>query len=132
MFDHLLVPLDASQIAECVLPHAVALAKACGARITVLRVLERSDQEGGQFVDPVQWHIRKAEAEAYIASVVEKLRAQGLTAEPAVLEGDAQGRVLEFAHSQGVDLIILSSHGRSGLTGWNVSGGVQKIISRAR
>ena len=42
MFSHILTPLDGSPQAACVLPHVVALARATGARITLLRVLERS------------------------------------------------------------------------------------------
>jgi nucleotide-binding universal stress UspA family protein len=131
MFDHIVVPLDGSQIAECVLPHALALARACDSRITVLRIMERSDPDRAQTLDPVQWHIRKAEAEAYLGSVVDRIRGQGLEAEAVTLEGDAHGRILEYTRSSGAGLVILSSHGSSGLTGWNISGGVQKIISRA-
>jgi nucleotide-binding universal stress UspA family protein len=40
MFTHLLVPLDGSAIAECTLPHLVALARVCQARVTLVRVLD--------------------------------------------------------------------------------------------
>jgi nucleotide-binding universal stress UspA family protein len=45
-----------------------------------------------------------------------------------LLEGQAAERIVELAHERGVDLIALSSHGRSGLSRWNVSSVVQKII----
>jgi nucleotide-binding universal stress UspA family protein len=48
-----------------------------------------------------------------------------------LLEGHAPDRIVELAHEHDVDLIALSSHGRSGLSGWNVSSVVQKIILRA-
>ena len=41
MFEHILIPLDGSRLAECVLPHGVALAQAFGARVTLLQALER-------------------------------------------------------------------------------------------
>jgi nucleotide-binding universal stress UspA family protein len=132
MFDHILVPLDGSSLAECVLPHAVAVAQAFGAQLTLLQVSERSRTPGPtQFVDPLGWYISEAEAKAYLDGWTARLQEAGLRAENTLLEGQAAGRIIEFAHDHDVNLIILSSHGRSGLSGWNVSSIVQKIILRA-
>jgi len=132
MFEHILVPLDGSALAECVLPHVIAVAQAFGAQVTLLRVLERGHTAGRtQSVDPLGWHIRKAEAEASLGGVRTRLQEVGLRAQSALLEGQAAERIIEFAYENGVDLIILSSHGRSGLSGWNVSSIVLKIILRA-
>ncbi|HAE58107.1 MAG TPA: universal stress protein, partial [Anaerolineae bacterium] len=46
MFDPILVPLDGSQLAECVLPHAIAIARSFDAQVTLLRILEKN-QAGG-------------------------------------------------------------------------------------
>jgi nucleotide-binding universal stress UspA family protein len=132
MFEHILVPMDGSALAECVLPHVVAVAQAFGAPVTLLRVLERVDTATRvQSVDPLGWHIRKAEAEASLEGVRTRLQDVGLRAQGVLLEGQAAERIIEFAQENGVDLIILSSHGRSGLSGWNVSSIVLKIILRA-
>lgn len=132
MLDHILVPLDGSPLAECVLPHTVALAQAFDARITLLQVLGQAQAAGRTpVVNPLDWHIRKAEAESYLDGVVPRLREIGLQTEKALLEGRAAERIVEFAQEQGASLIVLSSHGRSGLSGWNISGVVQKIILRA-
>ncbi len=131
MLDHILVPLDGSSLAECVLPHAVALAQAFDAQVTLLRVLERAQSVGRlQSLDPLSWHIRKAEAGSYLDGLVVRLQEAGLQTEKALVEGRAAERIVEFAHDHDVSLIILSSHGRSGLSGWNISGVVQKIILR--
>ncbi|TET84391.1 MAG: universal stress protein, partial [Anaerolineales bacterium] len=132
MFSHILVPLDGSPLAECVLPHTVAISRAFGARSTLVRVLERSTTTGRlKSVDPLEWQFYKAEVKAYLDGVTVRLHEAGLQAERALLEGQAAERVVQFARSHDVKLIVLSSHGRSGLTGWNVSGVVQKIILRA-
>ena len=132
MFSHILVPLDGSPLAECVLPHTVAIAQAFGARSTLVRVLERSTTTGRlKSVDPLEWQFYKAEVKAYLDGVTVRLHEAGLQAERALLEGQAAERVVQFARSHDVKLIVLSSHGRSGLSGWNVSGVVQKIILRA-
>ena len=47
-----------------------------------------------------------------------------------MLEGLAAERVIEYAHEHNVDLVLLSSHGNSGLSSWNISSIVQKIVLR--
>jgi nucleotide-binding universal stress UspA family protein len=132
MLNRILIPLDGSSLAECVLPHALSLAKATGAKVTLLQVVGQSVTGGrSRSVDPMEWHFSKAEAEAYLAQVAERLRAAGLPAEEILREGDAAVRVIDYARNHNVDLIALSSHGRSGLSGWNVSSVVQKIMWRA-
>ncbi|MCK4449342.1 MAG: universal stress protein [Anaerolineae bacterium] len=132
MLDHILVPMDGSSLAECVLPHAMAVARACGAQVTLLRVLERPQTTGPtRSVDPLDWHIRKAEARAYLDGLSARLQETGLRTESTLLEGQAAERIVEFVRSHDVSLIILSSHGQSGLSDWNVSSIVQKIILRA-
>ncbi|MCP4536803.1 MAG: universal stress protein [Chloroflexi bacterium] len=132
MLNHILVPLDGSPLAECVLPHAVALAQAFDARVTLLQVLGRTRSPSRiQSIDPLSWHIHKAESASYLDGLVPRLQKAGLQVEKALLDGRAAERIVEFAHAQNVSLIILSSHGKSGLSGWNISGVVQKIILRA-
>jgi nucleotide-binding universal stress UspA family protein len=132
MLDQVFVPLDGSPLAECVLPHVVAIARAFESRVTLLRVLERAHTAGQiPSVDPLHWHIRKAEVEASLGGVVGRLWEVGLRTEKVILEGQAAERIVGFAQDQNADLLVLSSHGRSGLSGWNISSIVQKIILRA-
>ena len=130
MFNHMLVPMDGSQLAERVLPHVVATARACDARVTVLQVCEpRRGGETVRSIDALRWHLRTAEADTYLKQVVARLRKAGLKAQPQRLEGRAAEQITAYAHQNAVDLIVLSSHGRSGLTGWNVSSVVQKVLA---
>jgi nucleotide-binding universal stress UspA family protein len=132
MFGHILIPLDGSPLAECVLPHVVAVARAFEAQVTVLQVLERPPVVGPtRSVDPLGWTMVKSEAEAYLNGVVLRLQEVDLRVDSVLLEGNAAESVIQFAHDNVVDLIMLSSHGRSGLSGWNVSSVVQKILVRS-
>ncbi len=132
MFDRILVPLDGSNLAEAVLPHIVTTAQAFDAQIILLRVMERRDNEKDEeTLSPLRWQLRKSEAEAYLDAVHERLRGIGLQVEKVILEGDAAERIVTFAHEQEVDLLVLSSHGRSGLSKWNINSVVQKVILRA-
>ena len=133
MFDNILVPLDRSVLAECVLPHAVAIARAFQSQVTLLSVLERDTRLDCTYgVDPVEWQIRKAEADKYLCSLADRLQETGLPVKRQTLEGNAAEEIIDFAQSSGVNLIILSSHGQSGLTGCNVGSVVQKVVMRAR
>jgi nucleotide-binding universal stress UspA family protein len=132
MFNHILVPLDGSPLCECVLSHVVTLAQVLGARVTLLHVLERvhtADQT--RSVDPLAWHMRKAEAGAYLGEMAARLQEANLRVEKALLEGQAAERIAQFAKDQRADLIVLSSHGEGGLNKWNISSAVQRTILEA-
>jgi nucleotide-binding universal stress UspA family protein len=132
MFDKILVPLDRSLLAECVLPHAFSIAQALNARITLLTVLDPHRRERTiNVIDPYEWNIRKAIAEAYLEEKSVRLRQSNLEVETILLEGIAADTIIRHVRDHQFGLIALSSHGRSGLSGWNISSVVQKVILRA-
>jgi len=132
MFDHILVPLDGSLLAECTLPHIVAFALTSSAKVTLLHVLDRELTYGSmKVVDPLDWVIRKTEAEVYLQGICDRLRKEGLQSSAAIIVGRAADGIINYAHDNKVDLLALSSHGLSGLSGWNISSVVQKVLYRA-
>ena len=132
MLEKILLPLDGSTLAESALPHALSLAAAAGGSLILAHVLEQTQQPGQRGpVDPVGWHLRKAEAQSYLENVLNRVIEAGGRGEVVVLEGTAADRIIAYAQDQQVDLIVLSSHGQSGLSDWNVSSVVQKILLRA-
>ncbi|OGO19623.1 MAG: hypothetical protein A2Z14_19640 [Chloroflexi bacterium RBG_16_48_8] len=133
MIDHILVPLDGSSLAERVLPHLFALARPFGSRVTLLRVVSRADSKHPtQRIDPLDWQMREAEARSYLNKLTIKLTQAGLNVRNELLHGDPATLIVEFVRNQDVDLLLLSSHGRSGLTGWNISSVVQKTVIRVQ
>ena len=132
MFDPVLVPLDGSLLAECVLSHAVAIARAFDAKLVLLRVLDKKQaSEKNQLFDLVNWQINKAGAKVYMDKISARLQKSGLQVETAILEGLVAETITEYAQSHGTKLIVLSSHGRSGLSQWGISSSTQKIIFSA-
>ena len=132
VFDHILVPLDGSLLAECTLPHVVAFALTSCARVTLLNVVDRELTSGSvKDADPLDWTIRKTKAEIYLQGVSERLQKAGLQISTVVIEGRAADGIINFAREYEADLIVLSSHGLSGLSGWNMSSVVQKVLYRA-
>ncbi len=133
MFDTILVPLDGSQLAECVLPHTVAIARSFGAEVTLLRMLEKNQAgTSSQLFDLVNWQINKTRAAVYLEKIRTRFQGAQIRARTTVMEGLIVEGITEFAKNQGVKLIILSSHGRHGLTQWGISSITQKIILSAQ
>ncbi|HBG74850.1 MAG: hypothetical protein A2X25_07885 [Chloroflexi bacterium GWB2_49_20] len=132
MLDPILVPLDGSQLAECVLPHVVTIARSFDAEITLLRMLEKSQASStAQLFDLLNWQINKTKASLYLEKTKAHFQAAGLRARTAILEGLVAEGISEYAQNQGMKLIILSSHGHGGLTQWGLSSITQKIILSA-
>jgi nucleotide-binding universal stress UspA family protein len=132
MFDPILVPLDGSQLAECVLPHIVAIARPFDAEITLLRILEKNHANASaQLFDLLNWQINKTQAALYLEKTKARFQESGLRARTTLLEGLVAEGITEYAQNQGMKLIILSSHGRHGLTQWGISSITHKIILSA-
>jgi nucleotide-binding universal stress UspA family protein len=132
MFDPILVPLDGSQLAECVLPHAAAFARSFDAEITLLRILEKNQVgASAQLFDLLNWQIQKTKATLYLEEIKARFMESNIQARVIVLEGLVPEGITDYAQNEGVKLIILSSHGRHGMTQWGISSITQKIILSA-
>ena len=133
MLDHILVPLDGSPLAECVLPHAIAIAKAFNAQITLVNVLEQpSASLQMPKADPLDWYLKRSAAQLYLDSVCAGLEERHLSVQVLLLEGRAAEKIVELARSTDADLLILSGHGETGFNGEGVSSIVQHILQRVR
>jgi nucleotide-binding universal stress UspA family protein len=131
LFSHILVPLDGSSLAEKVLPHVVTLARSFNPRLTLFRAVGEDSAARQSIVDPVNWQMVRSQAQAHLDEVAGRLQDVGLESEPVVWEGPAAERIIDYTREQDVALVVLSSHGRSGLSEWNINSVVQKVILRA-
>jgi len=132
MLEYILLPLDGSSLAERVLPHAVALSKAFNSKLTLLRVINKGDEEDqNNIINPMTWQMRKSEAEAYLKSVHNHLAKIDVDSEIKILDGNPAQQIIDFARNEDVELIIMSSHGSSGVSAWNINSTVQKVLLRA-
>jgi nucleotide-binding universal stress UspA family protein len=132
MFKNILVPLDGSPMADRILPHVAAIAQTGGRpeTITLLRILE-TDGLSATAIDPLEWKFAQDEAQVHLDETARHMAQFDLTCNTVLLEGRAAQRIIEYIQTHEVDLLILSSHGYGGLSGWNVSGVAQKVIHRA-
>jgi nucleotide-binding universal stress UspA family protein len=77
------------------------------------------------------WAERKAQAQRLTARVADSLNATALRTETAVREGDARSGIIDEATEWGADLIVLGSHGHTGLKRWLLGSIAQSIVSHA-
>jgi nucleotide-binding universal stress UspA family protein len=124
----ILVPLDGSVLAEAALRPAVDLARDYEAKLVLIRAAEA---RAFPIVDPTAAQVDAVRAaEEYLAGARERVTAAGLTeVETAVWYGPAAEAIGEAARYREVDLIVMSSHGRSGL-GRLVLGSVAETVLR--
>ena len=123
MYQYIMVPLDGSQLSECSLAHAKAIASGCNVpEIVLLRVVEPLSTNdvlvAGFRGDPVTQveASREAEATEYISKMVQKLKEEGTVVTSDHVYGNADEEILNYAEKNNVDLIIMATHGRSGIS----------------
>jgi len=113
MYKRILIPLDGSALAEAVLPHVEGLAKSSAAELVLLRVAFAHMLPGA---DPIEAQVaRVQEAENYVADLAKRLQEKGVSAEAKVRYGDPAEEILDHAARDHIDLIAMSTHGRTGL-----------------
>ena len=139
MYQKILAPLDGSDFSECSLDHVKAIATGCQVpEVVLLRVVEpihSSDVaayvEAGIDTTLLMKDVRQS-AETYIARVAESLSKAGLPAKGVVVTGWAADSIMKYAEENGVDLIIMSTHGRSGISRWVMGSITDKVVRNSR
>lgn len=131
---HILVPIDFSPYSEKALDYAIDLAKSLQARLTLLHV-----------VDTISWGVAQAEAmippsvwqelETGIAEHMETFHQRthdaGLQGETLTIRGTPFDTIIDIAKDRGVDLIVMGTHGRTGLPHVLVGSVTERVVRLA-
>ena len=135
MYRKLLVPLDGSELSESILPQAVAVAKPAGAEIVLLRVhepLERGVRETmGEDLAQKLDTVNREEMQNYLDKIAGDLARQGIESDIAIAAGRPAEAIIEYAASHAVDLIVMATHGRSGITRWAFGSVADKVLRQS-
>ena len=128
-----IIPLDGSTLAETALPYAEELAGKLGLELVVVRVIDTGGQifgwlDDARFVD-VEPEI-EAKAVEYLADVTGRLQTKGLKAQSRLLKGAPGQELLGLAHETQDNIIVTTTHGRSGIDRW-VEGSVADTLVRS-
>ena len=145
----MLVPLDGSELAETILPHVEALAKQRGAElvdVVLLRVCESGAALGyyppsARFETPTgAVHVMPQEyargeaakykilAEQYLAGIEQRLKGAGLRVRAEVRAGEPAEEIVDYANTNPFNLIVMSTHARSGLSRWAYGSVATKVL----
>ncbi|AGG06759.1 MULTISPECIES: universal stress protein [Dehalococcoides] len=131
MYKKILVPLDGSKAAEGVLPHAKALAFSEGSQILLLNVVSNPAVEFA-FSDPAIAAISVNEqvdsGKEYMVRVENKLKGEGYDVRVLLREGGAAEVILSVAEEEKVDVIAMSTHGRSGAARWLLGSVAERVV----
>ncbi|MCX6002600.1 MAG: universal stress protein [Chloroflexi bacterium] len=122
MYNKILVPLDGSPEAECVIPHLETIAKTGVREIELITVVEPTQiptrgnialsEDDLKRIDLEE----KNEAHKYLNQVVERLTRSGLNVHPVILTGKPAESLIGYIDGNNIDLLIMATHGRSGIT----------------
>jgi len=126
IYRRVVVPLDGSKLAENALPHVKAL---IGGRESVVHLVSVISPVR-EFVISSFNHHEDRSASTYLQEVAGQLRPLASEVQVAVRHGRQADEILAFAKSVQADLIVMSSHGRSGIGQW-IFGSVADRVLRA-
>jgi len=136
MFRRILVPLDGSTLAERALPIAARLARSSGGSITLLRVVPSPLTFTSQPTEssvPMQGVVNSDHAWAtdYLTRITASSVLAGVATTTEVFKGTPAEMILFIARSQQMDIIIMCSHGYTGMTRWTLGSVAEKVASHA-
>ena len=141
MYRHILIPTDGSELAGRAVRHGLALAKAVGAKVTALTVEASFDvytvpaSRVYEMSDAFAQHAERAKthAQKVLSGVAEQARAAGVACETVQIEEDHPYEgIIETAERGGCDLIVMASHGRSGIAAIVLGSVTTKVLTHTK
>jgi nucleotide-binding universal stress UspA family protein len=149
MYKKILVPLDGSQLAECTLEQVKEIAAGCGAaQVVLLTVTESIHMVGGPWMSSQEQvthevaeenskrEMIKGKAKDYLAKVSGNLTKAGLAVQTEVIEDELTQHpaevILDYADKNDVDLIVIATHGRSGVSRWAFGSVAERVVRHAK
>jgi len=138
MFEHILLPLDGSELAEQALPPALKLAERFASQITLLRVIQPpyvathiSGSAYGEVINSLR-RIAYEEGMSYLKGQQAALKEQGCAVHLHMIEGDdVAGIILNLIGTLEIDTVVMSTHGRGGISPLGYGSVADKVLRAA-
>ena len=130
MYDRMIVPLDGSQLAEQVLPYVHVVSEGLKCPITLVRVVDvpaMIEGVSGATIDRVASELR-ADADRYLERVKGTFVDVGANVSVVGKQGDAASVIIEESEKEASTIVMISSHGRSGVTRWAMGRVAEKVL----
>ncbi|MDD5190157.1 MAG: universal stress protein [Dehalococcoidales bacterium] len=125
MIDKILVPLDGSQLGEEALKFAVSVAAAVNAQIDLLTVYESNEKEHERMHELYLQKIREE-----ISSTLHN-NSDAARVNTQINRGQPADEIVKYAEEKGVSLIIMVSHGHSGIMPWSAGSTATKVVQKS-
>jgi nucleotide-binding universal stress UspA family protein len=120
------VPLDGSKLAEAALDKTLTLMDGRDVTLILLRVVESSDLPSGEADEPDDDAVQ--EAEQYLADVAARTETDHVRVAKAIWFGAPAGAIVEAADLMDADLVVMSTHGRSGISRWMLGSVAESVV----
>jgi len=134
-YQNILVPLDGSMIARSAIAEAVKLAAPSKGRILLLSVVEMPpmQMEGyGEVLGTLDIQERlRAKYEALLSAEAEGLRKTGHRADTLIREGLAHEEIVAVCGEEGIDVVVMTTHGRTGIAHWIMGSVAERVVRSA-
>ena len=136
MYKRILVPTDGSDITGKAIQSAIGLARLAGAELVTLGVKEPFPYSAISEMQPVPpqefYDAQERIAAANVKAVAEAAKAAGLTCQGFTVEAlHPWEAILDQAKASGVDLIVMASHGRRGMSALLLGSETQKVLTHS-
>ncbi|PDT79307.1 universal stress protein [Bradyrhizobium sp. C9] len=135
MYRHILIPTDGSELAKRGITQGMALAKSIGAKVSVIFVVEPISELTGHFRETVAnfAEMRKEQATKVLNDAAKAASQAGVPCETVLAEnGQPHQAIIAATADRGCDLIVMSSHGRSGLSVLLIGSVTNKVLAQAK
>ena len=131
MFNKILVPLDGSEVAECALDHAKVVAGTPG-EVTLLYVIEplQVPLSSEDYKRNIEADAAKS-AKEYLKRTAAKLKRSGGAVKTEVVFGKPSQTIVSYAAANGTSLIVMATHGRSGVQRWFLGSVADAVLHSA-
>jgi len=127
MFENIVVPLDSSKLAEVALPYAEELAAKMDSDIVLLTVTESEDAKELENYCLYIMKIKEA-TKGYAEKYIENEKGKAIKVVIATQNGNPAEGIIEYTRMNSFPLIVMASHGRSGISRWAVGSVADKVI----
>jgi nucleotide-binding universal stress UspA family protein len=131
MYDDVLIPTDGTNAVQPAVDHALDLAETYGAALHALYVVDQGAYVGVDVRSDMIIETLETEGEEAVEAVEERAEAAGVPVTTAIVRGDPYREILDYADEQGVDLVVMGTHGRRGLDRYLLGSVTEKVVRSA-